>query len=458
MKEYERAMLKKSEDRQQKNLIRGKYSEQLPDQFKKWDTELSSLTETPFEPPIRKHAQLLAMTHSDIQQSNLVLHLQRTYGNKYVQRLIESSSVHAKPTGNTPNDIYESETDRVAKMVTRSTQTSVSDQPQAEEELQAKPTLQRQPEEEEEVAQAKLDTRGVVQDGSRIDTKVEPAIQVVRDGVQPKNNAVQRMVVAATDDMAKVKDPLVWNNLEFAKSEAGGYVGDMMDWDQFKSEEPVRIVGHGDPDTGQLTAESGPSAKMFDADTIRNRIASAKGLDRSKMNWASKLLWGKKLNKIEFQSCYSAKKIPPAPASGAALLLPPPAPTALIDRMGKELSNIGQKGVEVAGRPGIAFGFKGMGAATSELSEVEFDRTMDEMWNRSPKTKGGADIFKAKGVYNDPWVIAGVPTEAAWNLLSIEDKMNKVAKQMKKYWKDFKAEMGPGGFLDTATEIRKITS
>jgi len=48
------------------------------------------------------------------------------------------------------------------------------------------------------------------------------------------------------------------------------------------------------PDTGQLTAESGPSAKMFDADTIRNRIASAKGLDRSKMNWRFQAYFGGK--------------------------------------------------------------------------------------------------------------------------------------------------------------------
>jgi len=314
---------------------------------------------------------------------------------------------------------------------------------------------QRQSVKDEET-QMKLDTRRVEQDGSQVDSEVESALQGVRDGGQPIYSTVQRMVVAATDDMAKVKDPLVWNNLEFAKSEVGGHVGDMTDWDKFKSGEPVRIVGHGDPDSGELSAESddpahGVNATFYDADMITNHIKAVKGLDRSKLNWWQKLRYGKKLKKLEFQSCYASKKIPPpgpAPAPGPAL----------IDRMRTELQAIGQKGVEVAGRPGIAFGFRGMGAATAELTEAEYDRTMTAMQARNPQTKNGRDIFKAPNEYNDPWIIAGVATEAAWNLLSIEEKMDNVADQMEDYWKDFKTEMGPAGFLDTAAEIRKITS
>lgn len=423
MAEYKRIGQKKQEETGKQRQIKRQQNEPVFNRLHTLDGNPLLTGEVPFYPVQSSHAETLLKIPSSEKRHEFAMRLQQTYGNRYVQRLVESVRAQAKLNVRSTKDVHEPEVDNVAKVVSRSFNTSVQ-----------------------------------LQEDNKIEPEVEPALQGVRDGGQTKNNSVQRMVVAATDDMAKVKDPLVWNNLEFAKSESGGYVGDMMDWNQFKSEEPVRIVGHGDPDTGQLTAESGRSAKMFDADTIRNRIARAKGLDRSKMNWASKLLWGKKLKKIEFQSCYAAKKTPAASALGAAPVAPAPAPTALIDRMGKELSNIGQKGVEVAGRPGIAFGFKGMGAATSELSEVEFDRTMDEMWTRNPKTRRGADIFKAKGVYNDPWVIAGVPTEADWNLLPIEDKMKKVAKQMKKYWKDFKAEMGPAGFLDTATEIRKITS
>jgi len=93
--------------------------------------------------------------------------------------------------------------------------------------------------------------------------------------------------------------------------------------------------------------------------------------------------------------------------------------------MGKELSNIGQKGVEVAVAPGIAFGFKGMGAATSELSEVEFDRTMDEMWIGVPKQRGALTFLRRERCLHDPWVICRV-LQKPLGFIVIEDKMNKV--------------------------------
>ena len=562
---------------EKEHRVRHQESQPSVDKFHGWESNKFPLGETPFLPRMDEHAALLRAAHSDEGRTNLVLHLQRTYGNRYVQRLLNSKAVQAKLPVNAPGDIYEQEADRVAEAVTKAVtslkQRQVEEEEGEEEEVQAK-LVRRQGEEEEEIqaqstgnqpttvsenletrindargsghplsdnvrepmeqafgtdfngvrvhtdsqadllsqelsarafttardiffrqgeyslgtdsgkkliahelthvmqqsgrnkpqrqsveeeeAQMKLDIRRGGQEGSQVDLEVESDLQGVRDGGQPIYSTVQRMVVAATDNMAKVKDPLVWNNLEFAKSEVGGHVGDMTDWDKFKSGEPVRIVGHGDPDSGELSAESddpahGVNATFYDADMITNHIKAIKGLDRSKLNWWQKLRYGKKLKKLEFQSCYASKKIPPpgpAPAPGPAL----------IDRMRTELQAIGQKGVEVAGRPGIAFGFRGMGAATAELTEAEYDRTMTAMQARNPQTKNGRDIFKAPNEYNDPWIIAGVATEAAWNLLSIEEKMDNVADQMEDYWKDFKTEMGPAGFLDTAAEIRKITS
>ena len=81
-----------------------------------------------------------------------VLHLQRTIGNRAVNRLLKSGVLQAKLKIGQPGDIYEQEADRVAEQVMRMTE------PEYEEESvqtkpisdQITPVVQRQPEEEEE--------------------------------------------------------------------------------------------------------------------------------------------------------------------------------------------------------------------------------------------------------------------------------------------------------------------
>jgi hypothetical protein len=85
------------------------------------------------------------------------MHLQQTYGNRYVQRLIESTKVQAKLTVSSPGDVYEQEADRVADMVTRKISADEVQRqvPEEEEEVATKRAsdIQRQvPEEEEEIA------------------------------------------------------------------------------------------------------------------------------------------------------------------------------------------------------------------------------------------------------------------------------------------------------------------
>src|SRR5512137_1323143 len=68
-----------------------------------------------------------------------LLHLQRTVGNRELQRLLSSGLIQAKLTVSRPDDIYEKEADQVADRVMR----------------MPDPMLQRQkPEEEEEKLQA----------------------------------------------------------------------------------------------------------------------------------------------------------------------------------------------------------------------------------------------------------------------------------------------------------------
>ncbi len=112
------------------------------------------------EPSVDRHAALLADVHSDEQRANLVTHLQQSYGNTYVQRLLNSRALQAKLTVNSPDDEYEREADRVANAVTQTPASEIQRQPLEEEEEMLQPKLtseiQRQPlEEEEEEIQAK---------------------------------------------------------------------------------------------------------------------------------------------------------------------------------------------------------------------------------------------------------------------------------------------------------------
>lgn len=103
----------------------------------------------------------------------MVIHLQRTYGNRYVQRLVESMGVQAKLTVNAPNDVYEQEANRVAGIVTK----SLLQRQAGEEELMTKPAaeVQRQPtgEEEEEVQMQPGGIGSLKMGKGRTDEKIE---------------------------------------------------------------------------------------------------------------------------------------------------------------------------------------------------------------------------------------------------------------------------------------------
>jgi hypothetical protein len=157
MAEHERVAQNKQTDVDQKHRVRQKESETSFDQFHARDTGPFSLTETPFMPRTDEHAELLSMSSSDEARANLVLHLQQTYGNRYVQRLLNSKMLQAKLTVNAPNNVYEQEADRVAEAVTRAATSKTQRQTEEEEEVQAKSLLQRQVEpEEEEPVQTKV--------------------------------------------------------------------------------------------------------------------------------------------------------------------------------------------------------------------------------------------------------------------------------------------------------------
>jgi hypothetical protein len=112
---------------------------------------------------LEEHAELLENAQSDIQRADLVMRLQQSHGNSYVQRLLSSRVVQAKLTINRPGDVYEREADSVANAVTQNLVSGVQRETtedlgaegveEEEEELQTMPAshLQRQAEEEEEL-------------------------------------------------------------------------------------------------------------------------------------------------------------------------------------------------------------------------------------------------------------------------------------------------------------------
>ncbi len=152
MPEHEKRSRQKREEVDRKDRIKQKESEPIFDQDKSWGGDMLSVGETPFQPLVERHAAMLGKVRHNPQRANLVLKLQRTYGNAYVQRLLESHSIQAELTVNPPDDNYEQEAERISEIVTRNINTEINRQPEEEEEeeTESKSLLQRQPEEEEE--------------------------------------------------------------------------------------------------------------------------------------------------------------------------------------------------------------------------------------------------------------------------------------------------------------------
>jgi hypothetical protein len=141
---------------------------------------ITQINETPFRPNIEEHAELLERTITGEQRASLLLHLQRTYGNAYVQRLVNYRSIKTKLNVSSPADKQEIEAEQVAKQVVNmetipaaskhaqrkkdnselrqtgskveSNNSFIQRQEEKEEMLQAKRIIQKQDETEDETA------------------------------------------------------------------------------------------------------------------------------------------------------------------------------------------------------------------------------------------------------------------------------------------------------------------
>src|SRR4030042_2194585 len=71
--------------------------------------------DTPFHPRTEEHTTLLEKARTGEQVARLLLHLQRSYGNAYVQRLVRNSNIQTKLNVSSPGDKQELEAEQAAK-------------------------------------------------------------------------------------------------------------------------------------------------------------------------------------------------------------------------------------------------------------------------------------------------------------------------------------------------------
>ncbi len=206
MAEHRRTSQKQPEDVDQGHGLIRRNSQALSDRFHAWDRGTLTITETSFQPEMGQHAALLKAAHSDEGRANFALHLQQTYGNRYVQRLLESMKVQSKLTVNPPNDVYEQEADRVARAVTRDLLPKIQRQ-QEEEELETKSLLQLEdmPSKEDEGTEIKpmsstrhqvihmeeLQTQPVDSQPAAVSEDLESRINKARGSGQPLSDTVR---------------------------------------------------------------------------------------------------------------------------------------------------------------------------------------------------------------------------------------------------------------------------
>ncbi|KAF5424182.1 MAG: hypothetical protein C5S44_02145 [Candidatus Methanocomedens sp.] len=89
-------------------------------------------------PSVESIATHLSSMPSTAQRAPVLLALQQTHGNRYVQRVV--TGIQAKLKVGQPGDIYEQEADRVADAVSLTAEPEVRRQPEEEEETEGLPS------------------------------------------------------------------------------------------------------------------------------------------------------------------------------------------------------------------------------------------------------------------------------------------------------------------------------
>ena len=267
-----------------------------------------------------------------------------------------------------------------------------------------------------------------------------PSIQDFRSEsvrlAQLKRGIIQRMAVMAVNNMDEQKDLLVWNNMEHATAAAPGAVGDLgvhKVWNQLHENEEIRLVEHGGKNDKD---HEGPEKQLIGIVSANDIVTSMTTAENSIPKYPK--------IRIVFQSCYAGIN-------------------GLIEQVCRLLKGKGYPGVEVEGRTGVAFGFKGMnrsgcvgvgvGVGGRDVANEEATTNSDgetaysDFVKKSIQDGRFGHLFK-RNWYGKPWKIipvedmcAGIEEEIStadpkeiWNKLGPEKKMELVAKEMEEYW------------------------
>jgi len=143
------------------------------------------------KPSVESIATQLSGMHS-IQRAPALLALQKTHGNRYVQRVV--TGIQAKLAVGQPGDVYEQEADRVADEVMRMPEPQVQRRAEEEKEkelIQTKPlvkqitpVVQRQVGKEEREEKEILQTKELSGKAPEVTTDLESSIQSLKGGGQ----------------------------------------------------------------------------------------------------------------------------------------------------------------------------------------------------------------------------------------------------------------------------------
>ena len=188
MAEHQRINREKTEGLEESSHKK-KAQQQLYDQLKAPDEGIVGFSA---EPSVERHAALVANAHSDTQRATIVTQLQQSYGNAYVQRLLNSRTVRARLTVSQPDDDSEREADRVANIIMQTSAYPIQRQEEEEEEeLQMKAASQVQRQEEEEEEEEMLQPKPAGSQPVMVSKNLETQINAARGGGQPLDDSVR---------------------------------------------------------------------------------------------------------------------------------------------------------------------------------------------------------------------------------------------------------------------------
>lgn len=272
---------------------------------------------------------------------------------------------------------------------------------------------------------------------------------------QLQRGIIQRMAVMAVNNMDEQEDLLVWNNMEHAKAAAPGAVGDLdvhKVWNQLQAGEEIRLVEHGSKEDED---NEGPEKHLI-GEVSANAIVVSMTATGNSIPRYPKI-------RIVCQSCYAGTN-------------------GLIEQVCRLLRRKGYPGVEVEGRTGVAFGFKGMNRSgkmdTGSRDVANEEATAnengeDKYFEFIERNRGVASfrhLFK-DGWYGKPWEVIPVvkmrdgleeeigteDPKKIWDKLGAEKKMELVAEEMKEYWAACSESMRvAGGFKEETKYVRHI--